>query len=163
MLSESPPAGRPTLWRLGIILREGNLGILSSGGRVTPIALHSDAGKPLPETQECCFLQGPRPQGHKGAGGSGGPRVQGRVPTGSSEGRVAILLSRSIGTALGSEESGGGSGREFRDGKSCSVPSPPSDPLPGPGPFSFLEISPSHPSLSSSSDLGSSQIKCGGF
>lgn len=59
-------------------------------------------------------------------------------------GAAAILLSPSIGTALRSEESGAGSGREFRNGKFCSMPSPPSDLLPGPGPFSFLEISPSH-------------------
>lgn len=73
MLRESPTGGRPTLWRLGIVLIEGNLGVLSSGERGTPVASRSGAGKTLPETQECLFLQGPRSQGHKGAGGSGGP------------------------------------------------------------------------------------------
>ena len=57
MLRESPTGGRPTLWRLGIVLREGNVGVLSSGGgRSIPIALRSGAEKPLPETQECRFL-----------------------------------------------------------------------------------------------------------
>lgn len=59
------------------------------------------------------------------------------------QGGVAILLSPSIGTALRSEESGGGSGVGIQEWKFCSMPSPPSDPLPGPGPFSFLKL-PSH-------------------
>lgn len=41
MLRESPTGGRPTLWRLGIVLIEGNLGVLSSGERGTPVALRS--------------------------------------------------------------------------------------------------------------------------
>lgn len=56
-------------------------------GRSIPIALRSDAEKPLPETRECRFLRGPRSQAHKGAGGSGGPRVQGGVPTGPAGSR----------------------------------------------------------------------------
>lgn len=56
MLRESPTGGRPTLWRLGIVLIEGSLGVLSSGERGTPIASRSGAGKTLPETQEGLFL-----------------------------------------------------------------------------------------------------------
>lgn len=42
-VQESPPAGRPTLWRLGIVLREGNLGDPQLWGESHPIALCSDA------------------------------------------------------------------------------------------------------------------------